>query len=287
MLGFDRVSFVLYGSCGCKGTGCEQIRGSCICGGCAWRSKGGLVVSATAAWKRSLALVAAAFAALCVMLALSVQPAQAKVMITDGIDDVSITSYTAVAEAMDGYGTGVIFNVQTSSGGKAKIKKVTSSKKKVAHVYYQKKSDWFTVDYCCYTGKSTITVKTNKGTAKLKFKVKYTCPVKSFKVAGKSYTKKFKKCPLVATKKTLKNKKVTVKAKKGWVITHVSTTKWSNSKGEVSKDKTIKDKKSYKGRVTVKYPLGGISITFKNTKTDQEQTLSFERNTDDLAHQAG
>lgn len=239
-------------------------------------------------WKRGLIVAMAAFAAaLCIAFVANAQPAQAKVIVTDGWEDTAITKYSTNAEPAQEYNMNVDFTVQTSTGGKVKIKKVTSSKKKIAKIWYEKKSDTFMVQYGPGVGTSTIKVKTNKGTAKMKFKVKYTCPVKSFKVAGKSYTKKFKKSPLVATKKTLKSKKVTVKAKKGWVITHVGTEKWSNSKGPIYKDKDIDNKKSYKGRVTVKYPLGGISITFKNTKTDQEQTLSFERNTDDLAHQAG
>lgn len=250
--------------------------------------QGRFVVSTSMLRKRSLIVAIAAFAAaLCIAFVANAQPAQAKVVILGGLDDTPITKDSMNAEPTQEYNMGTFYSVKTSTDGTVKIKKVTSSKKKIAKVFYEKGQDTFSVYYGPGVGTTTIKVKTNKGTAKMKFKVKYTCPVKSFKVAGKSYTKKFKKSPLFKTKKTLKNKKVTVKAKKYWVITSVSTEKWSNSKGPIYKDKSINDKKSYSGKVTVRYPLGGITINFRNTKTDEEQSISFTRNTDDLARQAG
>lgn len=162
----------------------------------------------------------------------------------------------------------------------AKVKSVKSSNKKVATA---KASPYgLEITYGTRTGSTTISCKVNGVKLSHKFTVKYTCPVSAFKVNGKSELSTFKKKNVFVTKKTLKNKKVTVKAKKGWVITEVTNTK--NGKGKM---KAIKNKTSYSAKITTNWPYDGICIKFKNKKTGMEQTVTYRKRYDSGYSQAG
>ena len=149
-----------------------------------------------------------------------------------------------------------------------KIKNAKSSNKKVARVGVYGSTLW--VYYGQKTGKTTISCTVNGVSLKHTFQVKYTCPVKTFKVAGSSVLKQFKKKNCVTVKKTYKNKKVTVKTKKNWVITKVTLIKDGKRN-----DKSVKNKTSYTAKISTKMPYEGIQLDFMNKKSGEEQTLSF------------
>ena len=150
----------------------------------------------------------------------------------------------------------------------ATVTNAKSSNKKVATVEVYGSTLW--INYGAKTGKTTISCTVNGVAMSHVFQVKYTCPVKTFKVNGTSMLKQVKKKNYVTTKKTYKNKKVVVKTKKNWVITNAQLVK--NGK---YKDKTVKNKKSYTAKITTKMPYDGITLTFKNTKTEEVQTVAF------------
>lgn len=161
-----------------------------------------------------------------------------------------------------------------------KIKNAKSSNKKVARVSNDSYGLW--LYYGMTTGKSTITFTANGKKYSKVFQVKYICPVSVFKVAGKSELKTFKKKNIFVTKKTLKNKPVVVKAKKGWVITEVSI-----QKKDKYNTKEFKGKRSYSAKISTVWPYDGITIKFKNKKTDMEQTLTYRKYYDTRYAQAG
>lgn len=114
--------------------------------------------------------------------------------------------------------------------GGAKIGKLKSANKKVATVETDESKSVVFIYYGARTGSTTISGTIGGVKFSHKFTVKYICPVSVFKVNGKSALSTFKKKNIFITKKTIKNKKVTIKAKKGWVITEVTNTK--NGKGK-------------------------------------------------------
>lgn len=148
----------------------------------------------------------------------------------------------------------------------AKIRKLKSSNEKVAFV----KADTYgiLIHYGLRTGSTTISGTIDGVKFSHKFTVKYICPVSAFKVNGKSVLSTFKKKNIFITRKTLKNKKVTIKAKKGWVITEVRNTK---------NTKKIKNKTSYTTKINTKYPYDGICVTLKNKKTGMKQTVTYRK----------
>lgn len=162
----------------------------------------------------------------------------------------------------------------------AKIGKLKSSNKKVATV--QADIAGILIKYGLRTGSTIISGTIDGVEFSHKFTVKYTCPVSAFKVNGKSALSTFKKKNVFVTRNTLKNKKVTIKAKKGWVITKVTNTK--NWKG---KTKKIKNKTSYSTKISTRYPYDGISVTLKNKKTGMEQTVTYRKYYDRRYSQAG
>lgn len=162
----------------------------------------------------------------------------------------------------------------------AKVRKLKSSNKKVATV----KADvgGLEITYGLRTGSTTISGTIDGKKFSHKFTVKYTCPVSTFKVNGKSALSTLKKKNVFVTKNTLKNKKVTIKAKKGWVITKVT-----NTKNFKSSTKKIKNKTSYSTKISTKYPYDGIRVTLKNKKTKVEQTITYRKRYDRRYSQAG
>lgn len=190
-----------------------------------------------------------------------------------------IGSWTVVPVADDNItGEEWIYIPAVTNG--AKVKKLKSSNKKVATV----KADigGISIRYGRRTGSTTISGTIDGVKFSHKFTVKYTCPVSTFKVNGKSALSTFKKKNVFVTKKTLKNKNVTIKAKKGWVITEVTNTK--NWKGKIKK---IKNKTSYTTKISTKYPYDGISVTLKNKKTGTKQTVTYRKYYDRRYSQAG
>lgn len=154
----------------------------------------------------------------------------------------------------------------------AKITNVKSSNKKVAKVEAENDYQYLWITYGHKCGSTTISCKVNGVTLSHKFTVKYTCPVTKFKVNGKSALKVFKKKNIFVTKKTLKNKKVSIKTKKGWVITKVDIIKKGNWK-----TKNVKNKRSYSVKISTIMPYDGVMFTIKNTKTGTEQTLKYRK----------
>ena len=94
----------------------------------------------------------------------------------------------------------------------------------------------------------------------------------SFKVDRKSVLSTLKKKNVFVTSQTLENKKVTIKAKKGWVITEVRNVK--NMKSRTAK---VRNKTSYSTTITTKWPYDGIRVKFKNKKTGKEQTVTYRK----------
>lgn len=162
----------------------------------------------------------------------------------------------------------------------AKVKKLKSSNKKVATV--KATSSGICITYGLRTGKTKISCVVRGVKLSRTFTVKYTCPASTFKVDGKSVLSKLKKKNVYVTSQTLQNKKVTVKAKKGWVITEVT-----NVKNGSGKTKTYKKKTSYTTKITTNMPYDGICIKFKNKKTGMEQTLKFRKRYDSYMGYAG
>lgn len=212
-------------------------------------------------------------------LALPAQKAYAEIFISDyyswvvsPVEDDNITGvFSVMFEDENGY---LLYDDDV------KITNLRSSNKKVARV---SKSYGLTIEYGMTTGKSTISFKANGKQFKKVFQVKYTCPVKQFKVAGKSVLKTFMKKNIFVTKSTLKSKKVVVKTKKNWVITHVSLAKKGNYKDKDFK----KGKTSYSAKISTPWPYDGITLKFKNKKTDEEQTLTYRKYYDVRYAQAG
>lgn len=128
------------------------------------------------------------------------------------------------------------------------------------------------IKYGQKTGSTIISCNVDGQILQHKFTVKYTCPVKKFKVGKVNALKTFKKKNTYVTKKTLKKKKMKVKTKKGWVITKVVT----EFKGR-TKEKTIKNKTSLSMKVKITYPADRVAVTFKNKKSGEEQVLTFRK----------
>ena len=148
---------------------------------------------------------------------------------------------------------------------------VKSSNPKVAKVS-AKYEGCVDVKYGQKTGSTIISCKVGGQLLQHKFTVKYTCPVKKFKVGKVSALKTFKKKNTFTTKKTLGKKKMKVKAKKGWVITKVVTEVMGKFK-----EKTIKNKTKLSMKVKIKYPADRVAVTFKNKKSGEEQVLTFRK----------
>lgn len=151
-----------------------------------------------------------------------------------------------------------------------KVKKLKSSNKKVATV--KAGSSGVAISYGLRTGSTMISCVVNGVKLSHKFTVKYVCPVSSFKVDGKSVLSTLKKKNVFVTSQTLENKKVTIKAKKGWVITEVRNVK--NMKSRTAK---VRNKTSYSTTITTKWPYDGIRVKFKNKKTGKEQTVTYRK----------
>lgn len=186
--------------------------------------------------------------------------------VVEPVDDDNYTGWTSIYidAVMDG----------------AEVTKVKSSNKKVAKV--KADANGLEITYGVRTGSTTISCDVNGVKLSHKFTVKYTCPASVFKVNGKSALSVLKKKNVFVTKKALKNKKVKVKAKKGWVITEVTNTK----KGK-GKTKAVKNKTSYSTRITTSRPYDGIRVKFKNKKTGEEQTMTYRKYYDSRNSQAG
>ena len=180
-----------------------------------------------------------------------------------------------VAPPMGGYSNSVYFSIVDGDGFWAddvSITDVKSSNKKVAKAKVSEISSYVEVKYGQKTGSTIISCKVNGKTVQRKFTVKYTCPVKKFKVGKVNALKTFKKKNTFVTKKVLKKKKVKIKTKKGWVITQVST-----QAGPKYKVKHVKNKTSLSMKVPIKNPLDSVQVTFMNKKTGEEQYLSFQK----------
>lgn len=156
----------------------------------------------------------------------------------------------------------------------ATIKNLKSSNKKVATV--SKGTDAIFIDYGSKTGSTTISCTVNGVKLKKVFRVKYVSPVKSFKVAGKTITSKFRKKNILRTGQTTVNKKATIVAKNGWTITEILNVK--NFKRRTYTYKT--GKKSVSLKIKTVAPSDGLRVTFKNTKTGVEQEIDYLRNYD-------
>ena len=162
------------------------------------------------------------------------------------------------------------------------ITDVKSSNKKVAKAVVSDYGGNIEIKYGQKTGSTTISCKVNGQFLQHKFTVKYTCPVKKFKVGKVSALKTFKKKNTFVTKKTLGKKKMKVKAKKGWVITKAVT----EVMGKL-KEKTIKNKTKLSMKVKIKYPGDRVAVTFKNKKSGEEQVLTFTKYWDSRYAAAG
>lgn len=201
-------------------------------------------------------------------LALPAQKAYAEVFISDEKvvvapleDDNIVTYYYVSFKDENGY---------LLSDDDVKITELKSSNKKIARA---DKSYGLCIQYGVTTGSTVISFKANGKPFKINFRVKYTCPVSKFTVAGKSALKTFKKKNIFVTKSTLKNKKVVIKTKKNWVITHVDIYKKNRS---IEKD-FAKGKRSFSAKISTIEPYDGIRIEFKNKKTDEKQTLKYRK----------
>lgn len=213
------------------------------------------------------AVVLAAIAVLCFA------PAKAYA----GVVFASDTDWVVAPNSDDNVHSGQFIDFEDSETGEwltdVSVTNVKSSNKKVATA--SAGSGFIQVEYGIKTGKTTISCVVNGVPLSHTFTVKYTCPAKTFKVAGKSLMKKFKKKNLVIDKKSVKKKKVVVKAKKDWVITKADIA----SKAKY-KTKEFAGKKKYSVKITTKLPYDGICLTFKNTKTGEEQTMTYRKGYD-------
>lgn len=155
--------------------------------------------------------------------------------------------------------------------GDVKITNLKSSNKKVATV--SKGSSYLLISYGRKTGSTTISCKVNGVPLKKVFKVKYTSPVKTFKVNGKNIASKYRKKNILRVNQTLRNKKATITAKSGWVITKVENIK--NSKWSTKNYKN--GTKSVTVKIKTVMPSDGLRITFLNKKTGAEQEIDYLR----------
>ncbi|MEY8427359.1 hypothetical protein AALA00_06475 [Lachnospiraceae bacterium 46-15] len=162
----------------------------------------------------------------------------------------------------------------------AKVKKLKSSNKKVATV--KADSSGLVISYGLQTGSTTISCVVNGVKLSHKFTVKYICPLSGFKVDGKSVLSTLKKKNVFVTSQTLENKRVVIKAKKGWVITQVTNVK--NSK---SRTAAVKNKTSYSTSITTKWPYDGIRVKLKNKKNGKEQIITYRKMYDSSYSVAG
>lgn len=199
----------------------------------------------------------------------------------DAENEMIFGSWTVAPTEDDNWEASELIDIPAVQNG-AKVKKVKSSNKKVATAEADPYGIGLRITYGNRIGSTTISCTIGGKKLSHKFTVKYTCPVSAFKVNGKSALSTLKKKNVFVTKHTLKNKKVTIKAKKGWVITEVT-----NTKNFKSRTKKIKNKTSYSTKISTRYPYDGIRVTLKNKKTKVEQTVTYRKRYDRRHSQAG
>ena len=209
-----------------------------------------------------MSFVAAVAAAMVALLALSAGVGTAW---ADGdIINVSQVKATSTQKAFyypknaDGNGWWLVGNAK----GKKFIDFKSSNKSVIAVTYY--KGDKTSVQITFKkAGKANVTFKYNGKKYKMNFViVKYTNPVKTFKVGSVNYASKFKNMPYCFLDKALAGKSVTVKASAGWKFMYFPR---YTSTDKVEKLKTLK-----------KFPDDGyVSVVFKHKKSGALQTISL------------
>lgn len=139
----------------------------------------------------------------------------------------------------------------------------SSDKTTVSANYFQGKKEYVQVTLK-KAGKANLTFKYNGKNYKINFViVKYTNPVKTFKVGSVNYASKFKKVPYCFAGKALAGKNLTVKASSAW--------KFVRFEYENTKTWKIKKVKSLK-----KFPdVGYVTVVLKHKKTGALQSISL------------
>ena len=168
-----------------------------------------------------------------------------------------MSTYFEPSDTMDGDKLSIT-NVTTSDASIINPKAVT---KYFYMKYTSKKTGTATVTYTMgYTNDSGDAVVENvTETHKV---VKYTRPIKSFKVGGKNYASKFKKTPQVNAKSSLSGK-VAVKAASGWKVKKIRQVNSRFASGEGIPQKKLKNG----GKVNIgKSDSSAIEVICYNTK---------------------
>lgn len=184
-------------------------------------------------------------------------------------DPVLSGSWVAGPVEDDNY-TGIRYMYINAVEEGAKVRKLRSSDPRVATV--SATSFGLCIQYGLHTGSTTISCVVRGVRLSHRFTVRYTCPVSSFKVDGKNVLSTLKKKNVYVTSKTLTQKNVVIKAKKGWVITHIS-----NTKAHRNASREVKNKTSITTKITTRYPYDGVCVKLRNKKTGEEQTVKYRK----------
>lgn len=150
----------------------------------------------------------------------------------------------------------------------SQIKNLTSSKSAL-----KVRATEYGVEF--YSTKFTGTAKINfkVGSKKLSTKVtikKYVNPLSSIKIGDDDYTDDFKNRRTVYADTTYSKKKLTLKAKSGWIISDVST-----SNGNTSKYYDV-SKKSFSKAITLTKEYASLYISLYNDELELYQTICLE-----------